>query len=95
MRRVNLLVILASFLLIVAVAATFYYLGERNAALEMASGTREAASMPFSLTGGGVALGIAGWFIRKILLVITTVFKLVIGFLLLLAAGMAVATLTL
>ena len=89
MKQVNLLVLFASFLLIAVVAVTFYYFGERNATLEAVS--ENQATFPFFLTGGGLALGIARWFYKKIVLIATTIFKLVIGFLLLLAAGMAVA----
>lgn len=89
MKRVSLLVLFASFLLIAVVAVTFYYFGERSATLEAVS--ENQATFPFSLTGGGLALGIARWFYKKIVLIATTIFKLVIGFLLLLAAGMAVA----
>lgn len=88
MKRVNLLVLFASFLLIAVVAVTFYYFGERNATLEAVP--ENQATFPFSLTGGGLALGIARWFYKKIVLIATTIFKIVIGFLLLLAAGMAV-----
>lgn len=91
MKRVNLLVLFASFLLIAVVAVTFYYFGERNATLEAVSENQATFPFPFSLTGGGLALGIARWFYKKIVLIATTIFKLVIGFLLLLAAGMAVA----
>lgn len=91
MKRRYLLIGIAAFLLIATVAFVCYYIGERNAAL---NGTVEnRAMLPFSLTGGGLALGVARWFYNKIIQAIAAVFKLVIAFMLLLAAGMAIAAL--
>ena len=89
MNKVNLWVCTASLLLILTVAFTFFFLGEKNAALNITSESQ--ATLPFSLTGGGLILGIIRWFCSKLLLIVTTIFKLIIGFILLLAAGMTIA----
>lgn len=88
----NYLFIIALAVILVLVGVGCYWAGSS----QVASATSANAGqfpMPFSLGGAGVLLAIAKWFISKVILVIGTIFKLIIAFMLLMAAGMGASCL--
>ena len=90
MKKYYLLITVCTIFLI-AVGVLCYMAGSVSTGDEVKEAT--AFPMPFSLGGAGILLGIVKWFISKILLVIGTIIKLVLAFILIMAVGMGVTCL--
>lgn len=87
-----LIIVIALFVTIVGVGC--YWLGTiQLPSVTTATTANTGYAMPFSLGGAGLLICIAKWFISKVILVIVTIFKIIIGFMLLMAAVMGVACL--
>ncbi|MEG0107789.1 MAG: hypothetical protein RR705_02920 [Lachnospiraceae bacterium] len=85
----NYLFIIALAAILTVVGVGCYWAGSSQTPSATTAGTGQFP-MPFSLGGVGVLLAVIKWFISKVVLVIATVFKLIIAFLLLMAVGMGV-----
>lgn len=85
----NYLLIIALVVILTVVGVGCYWAGSSQTPSVATAGTGQFP-MPFSLGGVGVLLAVVKWFISKVVLVIATVFKLIIAFLLLMAVGMGI-----
>ena len=85
----NYLLIIALAGVLVVVGIGCYWAGSSQVSSATTTSSR-LFSMPFSLGGAGVLLAIVKWFMNKVVLVIATVFKLIIAFILLMAIGVGI-----
>lgn len=88
----NYLFIIALVVVLALVGVGCYWAGSSQVA-SATSANAGQSPIPFSLGGAGILLAIAKWFVNKVILVIGTIFKLIIAFMLLMAAGMGAACL--